>query len=212
MLHNLRPRIVIGGRDWTSWWHAHREQVPVLLGAEIEREVARLQLVKDQIRAIDAATRQALSEGRQPLAAHLVRLRAIWTKGRLGAGQGGLRLAPLHQPARTGRQLGPYAYAAPYASGNSEIEQGIGKAGNRRVRTLLVEQAWNWLRLQPDGALSEWFNRRFAARASACAAWHRRAGQALGNRLVALPARRRDSGRCALEADRGSSVNATLRR
>src|SRR2546422_5535639 len=50
----------------------------------------------------------------------------------------------------------------PYASGDSQIEQGISKAGNRRARTLLVELAWSWLRLQPDSALSQWFYRRFA--------------------------------------------------
>jgi transposase len=50
----------------------------------------------------------------------------------------------------------------PYASGDSEIEQGISKAGNRRVRAMLVEQAWKWLQLQPDSALTQWFNRRFA--------------------------------------------------
>ena len=27
---------------------------------------------------------------------------------------------------------------------------------------MLVELAWSWLRLQPDSALSQWFNRRFA--------------------------------------------------
>ena len=37
----------------------------------------------------------------------------------------------------------------PYASGSSEIEQGISKVGNRRVRALLVELAWSWVRLQP---------------------------------------------------------------
>src|SRR6476646_5545624 len=26
VLHNLRPRIVIGGRDWPVWWNEHREQ------------------------------------------------------------------------------------------------------------------------------------------------------------------------------------------
>jgi transposase len=51
----------------------------------------------------------------------------------------------------------------PYASGGSEIEQGMSKAGNRRVRALLVEQAWKWLQLQPDSALTQWFNRRFAS-------------------------------------------------
>ncbi len=48
-----------------------------------------------------------------------------------------------------------------YDSG-SQIEQGISKAGNRRARTMLVELAWSWLRLQPDSVLTQWFNRRFA--------------------------------------------------
>ncbi|MGM9486456.1 transposase, partial [Ideonella sp. YS5] len=51
----------------------------------------------------------------------------------------------------------------PYDSGQSAREQGIGKAGNKRVRWLLVELSWRWLRLQPDSDLTHWFERRFAA-------------------------------------------------
>ena len=50
-----------------------------------------------------------------------------------------------------------------YDSGDSEHEQGISKAGNRRVRSLLVELAWLWLRYQPHSALSQWFARRFGS-------------------------------------------------
>ena len=50
----------------------------------------------------------------------------------------------------------------PYQSGNYSREQGISKAGNRRVRWLLVEIAWGWLRHQPDSRLSRWFVERFA--------------------------------------------------
>jgi transposase len=50
----------------------------------------------------------------------------------------------------------------PSQSGDTETEQGISKAGNRRVRRLMIELAWLWLRWQPDSALSQWFNRRFA--------------------------------------------------
>lgn len=50
----------------------------------------------------------------------------------------------------------------PSQSGDSEIEQGISKAGNRRVRRIMIELAWLWLRWQPDSALSQWFSRRFA--------------------------------------------------
>lgn len=50
----------------------------------------------------------------------------------------------------------------PSQSGDSRIEQGISKAGNRRVRRVMIELAWLWLRWQPNSALSQWFNRRFA--------------------------------------------------
>src|SRR4029077_16992924 len=41
-------------------------------------------------------------------------------------------------------------------------EQGISKAGNRRLRTMAVEIAWCWLQYQPDSALSQWYQKRFA--------------------------------------------------
>ena len=48
----------------------------------------------------------------------------------------------------------------PYDSGQSRVDQGISKQGNRRVRALLIEMAWMWLRYQPDSALTRWFTRR----------------------------------------------------
>jgi transposase len=51
----------------------------------------------------------------------------------------------------------------PYDSGSRLREQGISKAGNRRVRTLAIEIAWAWLRYQPRSRLSRWFLERFAA-------------------------------------------------
>jgi transposase len=50
----------------------------------------------------------------------------------------------------------------PYDSGKRLREQGISKAGNRRVRTLAIEIAWAWLRYQPQSKLSRWFLERFA--------------------------------------------------
>jgi transposase len=49
----------------------------------------------------------------------------------------------------------------PHASGAMQREQGISKAGNRRVRATMIEVAWFWLRYQPQSALSCWFMRRF---------------------------------------------------
>ena len=51
----------------------------------------------------------------------------------------------------------------PYQSGGSEREQGISKAGSKRMRKMLVELAWCWLRWQPESALSQWYAPRFAS-------------------------------------------------
>ena len=50
----------------------------------------------------------------------------------------------------------------PYSSGDSKREQGISKAGNRRIRTMMVEISWSWLRYQKESRLTKWFNERFA--------------------------------------------------
>lgn len=51
---------------------------------------------------------------------------------------------------------------SPYNSGDSERDQGISKAGNRRARRVLIELSWLWLRYQPDSEITQWFNRRWA--------------------------------------------------
>jgi transposase len=65
---------------------------------------------------------------------------------------------------KNGKEVGALAglTGTPYASGQMQREQGISKAGNRRVRALAVEIAWLWLRYQPDSALSRWYAERFA--------------------------------------------------
>jgi transposase len=50
----------------------------------------------------------------------------------------------------------------PYQSGEDAREQGISKAGNRRMRAMAVEIAWCWLQFQPHSALSRWYEQRFA--------------------------------------------------
>jgi transposase len=60
------------------------------------------------------------------------------------------------------RQLGSYAglTPTPWRSGKIDREQGVSKAGNPRLRRVLVQLAWLWLRYQPDSAPSRWFHDR----------------------------------------------------
>ncbi|MGH8594126.1 MAG: transposase [Gammaproteobacteria bacterium] len=64
---------------------------------------------------------------------------------------------------RNRREVGAAAglVGTPYDSGQSTREQGSSQAGNWRVRTLMVELGWLWLRYQPDSELSRWFRERF---------------------------------------------------
>lgn len=160
VLHNLRPCVRIGGRDWARWWGQHCEQLGQKLRGEIERELARLQLVKEQARDIETARREELQKGEQPLVAQLMRLCGIGPKAAWLLVHEIFGWRQFNNRREVAGCLG--LTPTPYASGDSRIEQGISKAGNRRARSLLVELAWNWLRLQPGSAITRWFNKRFA--------------------------------------------------
>ena len=159
VLQNLRVKYV-GGRLWQRWWSGHAGQLLPGVRAEIERESARLSLVQEQIRTMEAEQRQAVAADTEPQVVRLAQLRAI------GIGSGWVLVKELfgwrrfHNRREVAGCLG--LTPSPYASGESETEQGISKAGNRRVRTLMVELAWSWLRYQPESELSKWFTRRFA--------------------------------------------------
>lgn len=55
----------------------------------------------------------------------------------------------------------PSVTGTPYNSGKSVVGQGISKAGNRRVRRVIIEAGWRWLEWQPQSALTRWFHERF---------------------------------------------------
>ena len=109
---------------------------------------------------IEAEQRQAVGANSEPQVTGLVRLRGI------GVSSGWVLTKELFgwRRFRNRREVAgcPGLVPSPYASGESQTEQGISKAGSRRVRTLMVELAWSWLRYQPQSELSQWFNRRFA--------------------------------------------------
>ncbi len=68
------------------------------------------------------------------------------------------------RPLRDRRAVAAFVGLAgtPFQSGGMAREQGIGKTGNPRVRRVVMQLAWRWLRFQPDSALSRWFAVRTA--------------------------------------------------
>jgi len=133
--------------------------LPAHLKQQIGRELDRLELLIDQIKAVEAerdamlATEKAIS----PVPAMLIALKGIGAEFAAVLWSEGLSR---HYDNR--RQLAAYAglAATPWKSGAIDHEQGVSKSGNSRLRSTLVQLAWLWVRHQPHSALSLWFKAR----------------------------------------------------
>jgi transposase len=152
-------------RDWLTWLAAQRDwqgqRVPPRMMAELEREHARLMLVRQQL---DALTRAPAREEPTSAAAemaqrrdHLLQLKSL---GPVLAAT--LVNEALYKDFRNRREVAGYFGLAPspWQSGGTDREQGISKAGNPRARQMAIELAWLWVRHQPDSALTQWFRQR----------------------------------------------------
>jgi transposase len=152
-------------RDWLTWLAAQRdwqgEGVPSHMMAELEREHARLMLVRQQL---DALARAPAREQPTPAAAemaqrtdHLLQLKSLGS-----VFSASLVNEAFYKDFRNRRQVGSYFGLAPspWQSGGTDREQGISKAGNPRARQKAIELAWLWVRHQPDSTLTQWFRQR----------------------------------------------------
>jgi len=137
--------------------------LPTELRAELERERERLALIERQIAQLEATRRERLQSPRTEAERRVVHLMRL---GAVGPTSAWLLVMEFFgwRDFRNRRELAALAglVGTPYNSGESERDQGISKAGNRRVRAMIVEIAWLWLRFQPGSALSQWYRARFA--------------------------------------------------
>lgn len=156
----------VGGARWAAQLlglrcHDGRALAPDLL-AQVGRESERLAMVQAQIKAIEQEQERRVREagGAMAMVQALRRLKGI---GPVAAWVFVMEFFGWRQ-FKSGKEVGALAglTGTPYASGQMQREQGISKAGNRRVRALAVEIAWLWLRYQPDSTLSRWYAERFA--------------------------------------------------
>jgi transposase len=136
--------------------------VPPAAQERIERLLDRLELVLKQIKTVEAARdavvkKSSAQDESERMIRDLVQLCGI------GAESATLLVREAFcRDFANRRSLGAYAglTGTPFASGGMQREQGISKDGNRRLRALVVELAWFWLRFQPDSALAKWFRAR----------------------------------------------------
>ena len=173
--HNNRIKGLLAGQGLAlevvdellpSWLGAARLWDGTALGADLQcrlvREYERWQFVHRQVLELTRERRRRLL---CDATAHVGMVRRLL--GLAGLGVNGAWLLvyeffawrELQNRKQAGALVG--LTGTPYQSGGREREQGISKAGSKRMRKMLVELAWCWLRWQPESALSQWYARRF---------------------------------------------------
>jgi len=127
--------------------------------AQISRELDRLELLLEQIKAVEAE-RDVLVSADASVVTAAAMLQSIKGIGPEFAST--LTSEGLFRHFDNRRQLAAYAGLAPspWKSGTIDREQGVSKSGNPRLRTTMVQLAWLWLRNQPDSDLARWFQER----------------------------------------------------
>ena len=136
--------------------------LPQELQQRLRREWERWQLLERHIKELEDQRRRRIRQDQVPHVDKVRRLLGLWGIGLNGAWLLVHELFAWRQ-FNNRKEVGSCVglTPTPYQSGDSRREQGISKAGNRRLRRLLVELAWCWLRWQPDTELSRWYHRRF---------------------------------------------------
>jgi transposase len=138
-------------------------RLPSMLMDELKRMMVRHRVMSDQLKEIEAAREQAVMVPEPDRT-----VQQIQTLARLfGLGLAtatGLAREVFCRTFRDRKAIASFVglTGTPFSSGGTEREQGISKNGNPRIRRLLMQLTWRWLRFQSDSALSCWFAERTA--------------------------------------------------
>src|SRR3954453_4770500 len=131
--------------------------------AELRRDLARLAILREQIKDIEQARLQHLEDAPQSGPNAMVRLLASVIG--LGIETADLLVQEVFsRDLRDRRAVAPYAglTGAPDESGSKRREKGLAKAGKARVRRGMIHLAWRFLLHQKESALAQWYRARTA--------------------------------------------------
>lgn len=147
-----------------TWRTGDGRPLPPAYQARLAREWAALQHIEARLRALRAARDEGIAQGTDRIASvarQLCKLRGV------GETSAALYSAELFgsRTFQNGRQLGALTglVPVPHRSDQRVTDQGISKAGRAELRRVSIQLAWCWMRWQRDSALTQWFERRFAA-------------------------------------------------
>ena len=160
---NFNVKLKKAGEKLLELKTAAGEPLPPEALAELKRTFERLRLAKQQIAEIDEGRRRRLTEAPQAgLNPMILILARVFGVGQMTAES--LVREALYRKLRDRRAVARYVglTGSPDESGKKRREQGLAKAGNGRVRRMLIQLAWRFLKHQPESALVKWYRARTA--------------------------------------------------
>src|SRR5260370_197626 len=140
---------------------AEGSPIPPNTLAELQREMAHLRFINEQIKQIEKTRlqqlKQSAQEGANAMVLGLERANGI-----------GIETADMLAREVFSRDLRDQRAVARYVgltgasdeSGSRRQEKGLAKAGNARVRRGMIHVAWRFLLFQRDSALAQWYRTR----------------------------------------------------
>jgi transposase len=140
-------------------------ELPLHLKTQIGRELDRIELLLEQINAVEAERDALLAAARKPASEEVAPAPVTMLLALKGVGANFAAVLwseAFYRSFSNRRQVAAYAglAATPWQSGGVRHEQGVSRAGNPRLRTTMIQLAWLWIRHQPQSALTRWFKER----------------------------------------------------
>jgi transposase len=164
-IRSFRPTVRKAEEKLKNLRTAEGSPLPENTRAELRRLLARLRVIREQIRTVEQerlrklAVAPAAEKGSHAMVRLIARVLGI-----------GIETADmlinevLSRRWRDRKAIARYAglTGSPDESGKRRRERGLARAGNARVRCGMIQFAWRFLRFQKNSALAQWFAARTA--------------------------------------------------
>ena len=162
-IRNFNPKLKKAAERLEHLRTPEGEPIPPNTLAELSRDMARKQLLTEQIKQIEKTRLEQLKEAPKagPNLMVLVLARVIG----IGIETADMLVREiLSRNLRDRRAVARYGglTGSPDESGKTRREKGLARSGNARVRKGMIQLAWRFLDYQKESALAKWFEARTA--------------------------------------------------